>query len=56
MFSVGDLVTCGEESGVILRFWEQEGMTESEPEVIAECLWQDGTIEDIDIFCLEYVV
>ena len=55
MLNVGDLVMCGEESAVILRLWEQEGMTESETEVMAECMWGDGVIEDVDVFCLEYI-
>jgi len=49
----GDLVMCGDEAGVILRFWCQDGMTEGETEVMAECLWQDGTIEDVDAINLQ---
>jgi|TARA_R110002020_G_scaffold425670_1_gene635114 hypothetical protein len=50
---VGDLVMCGDEAGVILRFWCQDGMNEGETEVMAECLWQNGDIEDVDAINLE---
>ena len=53
MFNVGDLVMCGDEAGVILRFWCQDGMNEGETEVMAECLWQNGDIEDVDAINLE---
>ena len=49
MFNVGDLVMCGDEAGVILRFWCQDGMNEGETEVMAECLWQNGDIEDVSV-------
>ena len=52
---VGDLIMCGGEAGVILGFWCQDGMSEGEPEVIAECLWEDGEIEDVDAINLEVV-
>jgi hypothetical protein len=55
MFDVGDLVACGEEFAVILGFWCQEGMSEDETEMMAECLWQNGDIEDVDVFCLEMI-
>tara|TARA_B100000214_G_scaffold115452_1_gene81506 strand:- start:971 stop:1147 length:177 start_codon:yes stop_codon:yes gene_type:complete len=52
---VGDLIMCGGEAGVILGFWCQDGMSEGETEVIAECLWEDGEIEDVDAINLEVV-
>ena len=55
MFSVGDLVMCGDEPALILSFWCQAGMTEDETEMMAKCLWQNGDIEDVDVFCLEII-
>ena len=48
---VGDLVMCGDEAGVILRFWCQDGMNEGETEVMAECLTY--SLEDVDAINLE---
>ena len=53
MFNVGDLVTCGGELAVILGFWCQGGMAVGETEVMAECLWENGDIEDVDAINLE---
>ncbi len=52
---VSDLVMCGNEVAVILGFLCQDGMGEGETEVVAECLWQNGDIEDVDVINLEVI-
>tara|TARA_B100000686_G_C16350412_1_gene742540 strand:- start:80 stop:235 length:156 start_codon:yes stop_codon:yes gene_type:complete len=46
---------CGNEVAVILGFLCQDGMGEGETEVVAECLWQNGDIEDVDVINLEVI-
>ena len=54
-FDIGELVKCGDETAIILRFWVDEGEEEGVCEVWAECLWSNGEIEDIDTFSLEKI-
>ena len=52
---VGDLVVFDDEVAVILNFWCQDGAVEGETEVMAECLWRGGIIDDVDVISLEAV-
>lgn len=50
---VGDLVRNGDEIGIILSLWCQEGAYEGEVELIADCLWSNGDIDWSDADDLE---
>ena len=52
---VGDLVMCGDEAAIILGLWCQDGMVEGETEVIAECMWQNGDLDAVDVIDLELI-